>query len=294
MPFAGSVVVPTRARGQWTKATRKVTIIGAFNHIRSTFGSWRASDPLNRGDEFVVPPADHEDDMALDAMDALTNDITRGFLPTMHHAEEKVEVMGMAGLASAHHKASSRTGASTSRAAPSSRNPRHSPVPVTKRGAPSSRSRSTSKKRRSSVLGMMRRSSVGRTIFGRSSRHTDTPEELEEGLRPSPGRRQTAQELIEGTKAAQEEHVELLEFPPDTFLVNPNGRFFVCWSGTMFPCIVYAAVVTPFEIAFIDDSCALLAPNGAGTGAIRRRFNASVPRARVSENASTRRGRSER
>ena len=96
MPFAGSVVVPTRARGQWTKATRKVTIIGAFNHIRSTFGSWRVSDPLNRGDEFVVPPADHEDDMALDAMDALTNDITRGFLPTMHHAEEKVEVMGMA------------------------------------------------------------------------------------------------------------------------------------------------------------------------------------------------------
>jgi hypothetical protein len=96
MPFAGSVVVPTRARGQWTKATRKVTIIGAFNHIRSTFGSWRASDPPNRGDEFVVPPADHEDDLALDAMDALTNDITRGFLPTTHHAEEKVEVVGMA------------------------------------------------------------------------------------------------------------------------------------------------------------------------------------------------------
>lgn len=75
------------------------------------------------------------------------------------------------------------------------------------------------------------------------------------------GRRQTLQELLVGTKVASAERATLLEFPAFTWLVNPNGPFFKAWSAFMFPCIVYTAVVTPFEIAFIDRSCALLIPN---------------------------------
>ena len=43
--------------------------------------------------------------------------------------------------------------------------------------------------------------------------------------------------------------------------MNPNGQFFKYWSAAMMPAILYAAVVTPFEIAFVSESCDLLAPN---------------------------------
>ena len=67
------------------------------------------------------------------------------------------------------------------------------------------------------------------------------------------------QELV--ATAAKEEKAVALDFPEGTWLVNPNGRFFKWWSGAMIPAILYAAVVSPFEIAFISGSCDLLAPN---------------------------------
>ena len=60
------------------------------------------------------------------------------------------------------------------------------------------------------------------------------------------------QELV--ATAAKEEQAVALDFPEDTWLVNPNGRFFKWWSGAMIPAILYAAVVSPFEIAFISGS----------------------------------------
>lgn len=101
----------------------------------------------------------------------------------------------------------------------------------------------------------LRRSSLGRTLFGKVAPERGSGAERESGGFDDPGdraargRRVTQQELIEGTRAAREEVAELLEFPADTWMINPNGKFFVWWSSTMFPCIVYAAIVTPFEIA---------------------------------------------
>ena len=53
-------------------------------------------------------------------------------------------------------------------------------------------------------------------------------------------------------RARQEE-----TFPRGTWRFNPRGACFSAWSITMMPFLCYVALVTPFEIAFIDSDVTL-------------------------------------
>ena len=50
-------------------------------------------------------------------------------------------------------------------------------------------------------------------------------------------------------------------FPRDSYMINPSSTAFNTWSVTMMPFLAYVAIVTPFEIAFVERGCTLVVPN---------------------------------